>query len=146
MFFNTGYGKSQLWAAKIDPAAKGELSETHIVWKQTKKMPNRCSPILIGERLYVLSDQGVATCLNAKTGEEVWSERISEIPFSASLLYAGGNLYFFDEAGKGIVVKPGDSFDKVAENTLESGMFASPAVSGDALYLRTTTHLYRVEK
>tara|TARA_R110002096_G_scaffold316010_6_gene510317 strand:- start:1566 stop:2855 length:1290 start_codon:yes stop_codon:yes gene_type:complete len=145
MFFNTGYGKSQLWAVKIDPTAKGELDESLIAWKQTKRMPNRCSPILADGQLYVLSDQGVATCLDAETGEEVWSERISEIPFSASIFYGGGLLYFFDEAGKGIVVKPGDTFELVAENELASGMFASPGADGNALILRTTTDLYRIE-
>ncbi len=145
MFLNTGYSKSQVWALKIDPAAKGEISGSHVVWKQPKRMPNRCSPVLIGNRLYLVSDQGVATCLNAENGEEVWSERISEIPFSASLFYGGGLLYFFDEAGKGIVVKPGDTYQKVGENQLDSGMFASPAADGNALILRTTTDLYRIE-
>lgn len=144
VFLNTGYGKSQLWAARLDPAARGEIGSTHVAWKETKRMPNRCSPIAHEGLLYVLSDQGVATCLDAATGAEIWSERISEAPFSSSLLLAGGHLYYFDEHGKTIVAQPGRTFRKVAENQLEAGFFASPAVDGDTLIVRTTTHLYRI--
>lgn len=146
VYLNTGFGKSQLWAVRLDPPARGEVPPSQIAWKATKRMPNRCSPIYSEGLLYLLSDQGVATCLDAATGEEVWSERISEIPFSASLLLAGGHLYFFDEEGKTIVIRPGRTFEKVAENRLEAGFFASPAVDGNALILRTTTHLYRIER
>ena len=145
VFLNTGYGKSQLWAARLDPAARGEISETHVVWKEPKRMPNRCSPLLHEGLLYVLSDQGVASCLEAETGKEVWSERISEIPFSSSLLLAGGHLYYCDEQGKTIVLKPGRTFQKIAENKLDGGFFASPAVDENSLILRTVTHLYRIE-
>jgi len=145
LYLNTGYGKSEVWAVRFAPEAEGEISDSHVAWKATKRMPNRVSPIVHEGLLYVLSDQGVATCLDAATGEEVWSERISEMPFSASLLFANGHLFFFDEGGKTIVIRPGRSFDKVAENQLNDGFYASPAVVGDALYLRTTTHLYRIE-
>jgi hypothetical protein len=86
----------------------------------------------------------VLSCLNRVTGEEIWAERISEIPFSASLLAVGDWVYLFDEGGKGIVVRDGATFQKVAENKLDAGMFASPATDGEALYVRTTTHVYRV--
>jgi outer membrane protein assembly factor BamB len=144
IYLNTGYGKSELWALRLDPQAKGELAESHVAWKNTKRMPNRCSPVRIGERLYAISDQGVLSCLNRVTGEEIWAERISEMPFSASLLAAGDLVYLFDEGGKGIVVRDGTAFQKVAENKLDAGMFASPATDGQALYVRTTTHVYRI--
>lgn len=144
LFLNTGYGKSQLWAVRLDPAVRGEIPASQIAWKEPKRMPNRCSPIVHDGLLYVLSDQGVASCLDAATGAEVWSERISEIPFSSSLLLAGGHLYYFDEAGKAIVLRPGRTFQKVAENKLDGGFFASPAVDGNALILRSVTHLYKI--
>lgn len=145
MFINTGYGKSKVLAVELDAEATGEISESHVVWEEPKRMPNRCSPILHDGRYYVISDQGVATSLDAKTGEEIWSERISEIPFSASILLSGDLLYFFDEGGKGIVIRAADEFEIVAENTLDEGMFSSPAVDGDSLYLRTVSHLYRID-
>ena len=145
MFVNTGYGKAQLWAIKIDPKAKGEVADTHVAWKATKRTSNRSSPVLVDGKIYMLSDGGIATCVDAKSGEELWSERVGET-VSASVLYGNGHLYFFDEMGTCVVGKPGDSFQTVAENKLDSGMFASPAVDGNALYVRTTTHLYRIEE
>jgi outer membrane protein assembly factor BamB len=144
IYLNTGYGKSELWALRLDPQAKGELSASHVVWKNAKRMPNRCSPVIVGDRLYALSDQGVLSCLNRATGEEIWAERISEMPFSASLLAAGDLVYLFDEGGKGLVIRDGTTFRKVGENRLAAGLFASPATDGTALYLRTTTHVYRI--
>lgn len=144
IYLNTGYGKSELWALRLDPQAKGELAPSHVVWKNTKRMPNRCSPVLIGEHLYALSDQGVLSCLNRTTGEEIWAERISERPFSASLLASGDLVYLFDEGGKGVVVRDGNTFQKIATNQLDAGMFASPATDGESLIVRTTTHLYRL--
>jgi hypothetical protein len=61
-------------------------------------------------------------------------------------LVAGGRLYFFSEAGKTIVVAAGPEFKQLAENELGDGFMASPAVSGNALFLRSRTHLYRVEE
>ncbi len=144
-YFNTGYGKSELWAVKLDPEASGEISSSHVAWKATKRMPNRCSPLLSSGRLYALSDQGVATCLDAATGEEIWSARVSEFPFSASLFIAGGHLYFCDELGTTTVVRDAPTYQPVAVNRLDTGMFASPATDGRSLFLRTTTHLYRID-
>jgi len=144
IYLNTGYGKSQLWALRLDPQAKGELAESHVAWTNTKRMPNRCSPVLIGKHLYALSDQGVLSCLDTATGTELWAERLSEIPFSASILAVGDLIYLFDEGGKGIVLRDGESLNRVGESQLDAGLFASPATDGEALYLRTTTHLYRI--
>jgi len=93
IYLNTGYGKSQLWALRVDPQAKGELAASHVAWTNTKRMPNRCSPVLIGKHLYALSDQGVLSCLDTTTGAELWAERLSEIPFSASILAARPALF-----------------------------------------------------
>jgi outer membrane protein assembly factor BamB len=90
------------------------------------------------------NDGGIVTAIEAKTGKEVWAERIGG-NYSASPIFANGHAYFFNEEGKTIVLKPGREFNKVAENKLESGFMASPAVTDNALILRTKTHLYRIE-
>ena len=88
---------------------------------------------------------GVASCVEAKTGAEVWRERIGG-DCSASPVYADGRIYFFNEVGKATVVEAGRQFKVLAENKLEDGFMASPAIAGKALYLRTKTHLYRIEE
>ena len=102
------------------------------------------SPLLVGDRLYMVSDQGVASCVNVADGERVWQQRI-EGQHCASPLYASGRIYFFDREGRSVVIAPGDEYQELAVNQLEDGFMASPAVLGDALILRTKTHLYRIE-
>src|SRR5204863_1250222 len=102
------------------------------------------SLLLVDDLLYGIDDGGIATCLEAKTGTEVWRERIGG-NYSASPIYAAGNIYLCSEEGKTTLVKAGRQFTKVSENTLPDGFMASPAEVGNALYLRTRTHLYRIE-
>ena len=98
-----------------------------------------------GDQLYLASDSGIASCLNAKTGEPIWSERLDG-EYSASPIVADGAIYFFSQQGQTIVIKPDTKLNIVAANTLAAGFMASPAVAGKALFLRTKTHLYRLEK
>jgi outer membrane protein assembly factor BamB len=94
--------------------------------------------------LYMVSDDGVVSCLEAQSGKQVWHSRIGGT-YAASPIYADDRVYFFNQQGKTIVLKPGRSFDPLATNSLASGFMASPAVAGRALFLRTKTDLYRVE-
>ena len=95
--------------------------------------------------VYFVDDGGIASCVESKTGKDVWRQRIGG-NYSASPLYADGRIYFFSEDGTTTVIAPGREFKKLAENKLDGGFMASPAVSGKALILRTKTHLYRVEQ
>ena len=92
----------------------------------------------------MIEDGGVASCVEAATGGEIWRERVGG-NYSASPLLAEGRVYFFSEEGKTTVIEAGREFRKLAENKLDAGFMASPAVAGSALILRTKTHLYRIE-
>jgi outer membrane protein assembly factor BamB len=92
----------------------------------------------------MINDGGIVTCLEARTGREVWKERL-EGSFSASPVLAGGRVYVFSEEGKATVIEAGRAFRVLAENQLGDGFMASPAIDGDALILRSRTHLYRIE-
>ena len=135
----TGFGKAQLFAMSV--SGRGSLSEDSIAWQTRKGMPRTPSPLLVEGLLYTLADNGTLTCLDAVTGQEVWQERLKG-KFAASLLYANGQIYCVDQDGKTTVLKAGRGFAVLAENTLDAGCMASPAVSGNALFLRTKTHLY----
>ncbi|MCB1089433.1 MAG: PQQ-binding-like beta-propeller repeat protein, partial [Verrucomicrobiae bacterium] len=142
IFINTGLGKAEIWAVRADAKARGEISDTHVVWKLLKRTPKRSSPVLVGDLLFMAND-GVAACADAKTGELLWQERAGG-EYSASLISDGKHVWFFDEIGLGTVVKASGTYEKVAENTLDAGCLASPAVSDGALFVRTRTHLYRI--
>jgi outer membrane protein assembly factor BamB len=124
-----------------------------VAWTVKKNaMPRNASPLLIGDALYVVSDGGLVTCLDANTGKERWNENLAR-PHSASPVYAGGRVYLLAEDATGTVFAPGSSYDPVATNKFaEKGgaakyqSLASYAVDGDALLMRTAKALYRIEK
>lgn len=136
-------GGFQMFAVKPDGA--GDVTGTNVVWKQAKGIPKHASHILAGELLFMASEQGVISCLNALTGEVLWQERVGGV-YTASPLLADGRIYFFSEDGKTPVIAAQKEFKLLATNELPDGFMASPAVTGKALILRTKTALYRVEE
>ena len=142
VYISTGYGKADLLA--IRPTGKGDVTETHVEWVYKKNVPRRASFLVIKDRLYMVDDGGVATCLNTANGEMIWREGLGG-NHSASLLYSNGLIYAFNEYGEGRTFKPSDTFEVVQENKLDVGMLSSPAAVGDSLILRTREYLYRID-
>jgi outer membrane protein assembly factor BamB len=141
VFFPTGFAQGQLLAVKLGGA--GVLDASRIAWRSNRSVPNKPSVTVVGDLLFTVDDSGIASCLMAATGEEVWRERAGG-NYSASPLYADGRVYVFNEEGKAVVFAAAREFRKLAENTLADGFMASPAVHGDALILRTKSALYRI--
>lgn len=127
------------------PKADVSADQLQVVWKTKRSSPRKPSLLLIGDLLFANDDAGLAMCLDAKTGKEIWRERIGG-NYSASPIFGEGRLYFFSEEGKAVVVEASPQFKILAENTLADGFMASPAVAGKALFLRTKSALYRVEQ
>ncbi len=149
MFVPTGFSKGQILAVKLPTAAApGDkplvLDESAIAWRLKRSVPNKPSLLLDGDLLFMIDDGGIASCVEAKTGADIWRERVSG-NYSGSPLLAGGRLYVCNEEGKVAVLAAGREFKLLAENKLADGFMASPAVSGKALFLRTKTALYRIE-
>ncbi|HEV7279950.1 MAG TPA: PQQ-binding-like beta-propeller repeat protein [Pirellulaceae bacterium] len=142
IYINTGFGKAELHKVDASEIADGMAK---VLWEQKKNVGSKPSQVLVGNRIYNVSDGGVVSCLDAESGEEVWSDRL-EGQFSASVLYADGRLYLFNHEGQAFVVAAKDEYELLARNELENGCLASPAVHGDALIVRTTKHLYRIEE
>lgn len=144
LYMNVGFGEYEsLRVVKL--GGLGDVTQTHTAWKYSRNVPNKPSMLLVEDLLYFVNDDGgMVTCLEAQTGKEVWKERVGG-KYSASPLYANGVIYLFDEAGKSLILKPGRTFQRLNENRLDAGCMATPAISGNALFIRTKTHLYRVE-
>jgi outer membrane protein assembly factor BamB len=138
----TGLRTKEMWAVKAD--GRGLTTDTHVAWKLATHIGKYASPLLVDGLIYTPAEESFVTCLEAATGKVVWTERIGG-KYAASPIYADGRLYFFSQDGTTTVLKPGRTFEKLATNKLDTGFMASPAVAGKALYLRTRTHLYRVE-
>ena len=142
VFICTGFIRPQLWAIRVD--GQGDVTETHVTWREAKQIPTKPSPVLVDGLLYVMHDRGVATCFDAQSGETVWRERISG-NYSASPLFAAGRIYVFSHEGKTTVFQPGHEYHALAENQIDGRIMATPAVADAALFLRSDTHLYRLE-
>ncbi|MAR13872.1 MAG: quinonprotein alcohol dehydrogenase [Blastopirellula sp.] len=133
----------ELWA--IRPDGQGDVTDTHVAWKHLNSMPPRCSPLLIGDLLYIMNRDGVATCLDAKTGERVWRERLRG-KYSASPIYAQGHIYLFNDDATTTIIRPGRKLEVVASNSLSRQQLrATPAIDENAWILRTENYLYRIE-
>ena len=102
------------------------------------------SPVLAGDELYWVSDDGMVSCAEAKMGTILWQERLGGQHLASPLL-ADGRLYFFGQSGKTTVLKPGRQFERLAENAIEGTVVATPAFVGRTIFLRTDTHLFRIE-
>jgi len=143
IFYPTGFSTGQLFAVRT--GGNGLITDTHVAWKLKRGVSTKPSILLVDDLIYMISDTGIASCIDAKSGEVVWQKRIGG-EYSASPVYADGRVWLFSEDGKTSVIRPGRTFELLAENQLNDGFLASPAISNNAFYLRTRTHLYRIEK
>lgn len=138
LFVTGGYPDHHILAVK--PDGMGNITESHIAWRTHKGVSYVPSPIAEGDYFLVVSDQGFGTCFEASSGKILWQERLGE--HHASLISAGGLVYFLNDRGVMNVVKPGPEFDRVAQNDIGEKCFASPAISGGRIFLRGENHLF----
>jgi outer membrane protein assembly factor BamB len=142
VFYPSGWASGQLLAVR--PNGRGDVTGTHVVWRLKGGVPNKPSLLLTGDLIFMINDSGILTCVEATTGEVVWKGRLNG-SYSASPVSAAGRIYFFSEEGKATVIEAARELKVIAENQLDEGFMASAAIDGSALYLRTRTHLYRIE-
>lgn len=124
---------------------KGRLRDDQIVWQRSISIPHVSSPLLVGRELFVVHDGGVASCVDALTGKEHWRERLGG-NHDASPVEIRGRIYFCNREGKTTIAAASDKFEVLAINQLKGTFKASPAIADGALFLRSDTHLYRIEK
>ena len=136
--------RPEMWAIK--PNGSGNITETHIEWKETKRMPPRASPIIIKGLLFVVDRNGYISCIEAKTGKSIWQKRMKG-RFSASPILANNLIYFFNEDTVCTIIKPTRELEIVAENKLsDDKLMATPAFDENSIYIRTEKKLTRIVK
>ena len=142
IFLSSGHTSSVL---AVKQGGSGLLAPDRIVWKSLKAGPSRPSFLLVDDMLFTVSDSGFISCVDAKTGKQHWQERLGG-SFCSSPTLAEGRIYAFDMDGKGHVFAADKTYSSFAVNTLPDGCMATPAMVGDAIYLRTRTNLYCIGK
>jgi len=142
VYFTTGISKHLL---AVRPTGSGDVTDTHIIWNKRKFVPNMPSPLIVNDLLFMVDDKGLVSCSEAKTGREVWRERLrARGDYWASPLYADGKIYFCGKEGIVSVIAAERNFQLLVENRFEANFIASPAVAEDSIILRSLTHLYCV--
>jgi outer membrane protein assembly factor BamB len=141
VYITTGFFQPAVLAVR--PDGTGDVTGTHVAWSMTRGAPFTPSPILVGDELYVISDLGVLSCVDAKTGKLHWQQRIGG-NHSASPVFADGRIYLLSEEGVATVVAPGTTFKRLADNELDGATLASMAVANGSIFIRSLTHLYRI--
>jgi outer membrane protein assembly factor BamB len=137
LFISSGFSKAKLLS--IRPDGEGDVTDSHVVWQATRAIGCKPSPVFLGGRICSLEDRGVLTAMDSTSGEIVWQKRLGG-DFSSSPVVAANRFYCFDEQGRSHVVDADGNV--LAENSLDSGCLASPAIVGNDLIVRTRTSLY----
>jgi outer membrane protein assembly factor BamB len=141
VYIATGFQEPSLLAVRVD--GSGDVTKTHIVWTLRRGAPLTPSPLLVGDELYVVNDGGIATCLDAKTGEIHWVQRLGG-SYSASPVFADGRIYFLSEEGMARVIAPGREFRVLATSKIDGDTLGSMAIANGSIFIRTDSHLYRI--
>jgi len=142
VFLSTGYVNQHLIAFK--PEGSGDIT-ANVVWQTKRDAPNTPTPQVIGDELYMLSDSGFLTCLDARTGKVHYAERLAGKAYSASPIVADGKMYFTSEDGVGQVVAVGKEFKVLTRSELKEKTFATFVPVEGALFVRTESQLYRFD-
>jgi len=142
LFVSSSYDRPRLLA--IHPGGNGDVTDSNVAWILQRGAPHNPSPLVVGDQVYVVSDGGIATCVDAKTGEQHWQERLGG-NYSASPTYAANRIYFLDEQGTTTVIRPGIKYDELAKNSISGRTLASLTPTEGAMLLRTDTHLLRID-
>jgi outer membrane protein assembly factor BamB len=143
VYLTTHYVEPRLYA--IRPDGRGDVTKTHVAWTLSKGAPQIASPLLVGDELYVVANNGLASCLDAKTGSIHWQQRI-EGEHSSSPIVADGKIYFVSENGVCTVVRASKTFERLSQNAMGEKTLASLAAADGRLYLRTEQNLYKIEE
>lgn len=141
LFMTSGFPDHHMLA--IRPDGHGNVTDTHIVWRESKGASYVPSPIAVAGHFLVVSDNGILSCFEAQSGKRLWMQRVGS-GFSSSAIAAAGLAYFTSDDGVTTVVRPGPEFTKIAESRLGQPCYASPAASGGHLYFRGETHLFSI--
>lgn len=142
LFLSSGFDAASLLAIRPQGAA-GDATQSHIAWTIKKGAPHTPSALVAGDELYFVSDAGIASCVDAKTGETHWSERLGG-NFSASPVLAEGRIYFLNETGTMYVVRASKTFEVISENAIGDKTLASPAVLEGAVFIRSEKRLWKI--
>lgn len=145
LFYTGGFPDREVLG--IDPTGSGNVSTSHVRWRNRQGASYVPSPVAYGDWFFLVADEtGLATCWESGTGKLVWKHRLGRRHSASGVVSADGLLYWSDDDGVTYVLKAGPKFELVSKNDLDEPCSASPAVSRGQLFIRTLGHLYCIGK
>lgn len=144
-FMVAGDGTKFTELLAVNPDGKGDITGTNVIWKKRDELLQNqmLSPVIKDGLIYTVNTRNIMMCIDAKTGDEVWSKRVTS-NYNASPVYLNGNIWFFSVKGDVLVIKAGRKYEVVANNQLDSGIWATPAFLRNSVIMRTQKYLYRI--
>ena len=139
LLLTNGMGK----LVALDPSGEGNVSETHVRYECSKVVAKKSTPLIVGDHVFMVSDKGIASCLDAESGDEVWAERLGG-KFDSSPVTDGERILATNTDGKVFVFEAANSFKLLSSTKFADEFHASPAAARGDLFLRSLKHLYRV--
>jgi outer membrane protein assembly factor BamB len=139
MIFSFG-GSPEKKSLAVKLGGTGDVTETHVVWRSNRGMPYVPSPLLIGDYLHIINDQGIYSCIEPISGKVLHSARALGSTYCSPIAVAN-RIYMFEDSGKCTILKNRPDFHVLAQNSLGEEMYTTPAVSDGQLFVRTTTAL-----
>ena len=143
LYLSRGYRSSPYMAIKL--GGRGDITRTHVAWRVATGGPYVSSLVHYQGVIYMSTDSGILSAVDARNGERLWQERVNGV-FSASPIAGDGKIYFVSEAGETIVLKAGRTFEVVSRNQLDGHFVASPAAGGGKLFLRADDRVIAIGK
>lgn len=152
LFWYTGFnvaadGNTYTDLLAVNPDGKGDIANSNIIWKKQDLTGDNqmLSPVIKDGLIYTVTTKNTMMCIDAMTGAEIWSKHVT-FNFNASPLYINGNIWFFSVKGNVIALKAGRNYEIAAQNKLESGIWATPAVLRNSIIIRTENYLFKIGK
>jgi outer membrane protein assembly factor BamB len=144
-FMVAGDGTKYTELLAVNPDGKGDITGTNVLWRKRDELSRNHSltPVIKDGLIYTVNTRNILMCIDAKTGEEIWSTRLNS-NYDASPIYVNGNIWFFSVKGEVLVIKAGRKYEVVASSQMDSGIWATPAILRNTVILRTQKYLYRI--
>ncbi len=129
----------------VNPVGKGDITATNVLWRKhdEQTQTQMLTPVIRDGLIYTINSRNNLMCIDASTGEEIWVAH-QRANFNASPIYVNGNIWFFSVKGEVLAIRAGRKYEVVAQNQMESGIWATPPILRDNVILRTEKYLYRI--
>ena len=140
-----GGGGRGRYLAAIPIDSRGELTASQAVWTRDRNLPYVPTPIAFGRHLFLWNDNGVVSCLETKTGKEVWTKRVGG-SYWGSPVCVDGKLYAITQDGTVTVIKAGSQYELLGKTELGEGCHSTPAIAGGRMFIRGFKHLFCLQQ